>query len=166
MSPVTRLPPPCRPWERLIAALVPTALEGDQLRHPVRLPMLPAVGLPACSGSDMLLVGTARIDRSGRVHDRNLLRALGWQAGCRLDLDAVHGMIVLAPGQAGRHVVDTRGAITLPAAARRMCGIEPGPPLVLAAAVREQVLVVHPATTLAQLLAAHYAGLVGADDVG
>jgi hypothetical protein len=30
-------------------------------------------------------------------------------------------------------------------AARRMCGIEPGPPLVLAAAVAEQVLVIHPA---------------------
>jgi hypothetical protein len=164
MSHATRLSPPSRPQERLITALVPTALEGSQLRQPVRLPTLSTLGLPACSGPDTLLVGTARIDRSGRIHERNLLRALGWQPGCRLDLDTVHGMIVLAPNQAGRHVVDTRCAITLPAAARRMCGIEPGLPLVLAAAVREQVLVFHPTTTMARLLAAHYADLVGADD--
>ncbi|WP_186382725.1 hypothetical protein [Amycolatopsis rhizosphaerae] len=42
-----------------------------------------------------------------------------------------------------------------------MCGIEPGPPLVLAAAAREQILVVHPAATLARLLASHYHDLIG-----
>lgn len=53
----------------------------------------------------------------------------------------------------GWHAIDRRGAITLRAAARRMCGIAPGPPLVLAAAAREQVLIVHPAALVAGLLA-------------
>lgn len=70
-------------------------------------------------------------------------------------------MIVVASAPAGRHIVDRRGAIALPTAARRMCGIEPGPPLVLAATVREQVLVMHPAATVAQLLTAHYCDLIG-----
>jgi hypothetical protein len=106
--------------------------------------------LPTVAGPD-LLVGTARIDRTGRVHERAVFGTLGWDSGRKLALDTVHGVIVIAPDPAGRHVVDHRGAVTLPAAARRMCGIEPGPPLVLAAAVREQVLVVHPAATVAGL---------------
>jgi hypothetical protein len=36
----------------------------------------------------------------------------------------------------------------------------PGPPLILAAAVREQLLVVHPAAIVARLLATHYAELL------
>jgi hypothetical protein len=42
-----------------------------------------------------------------------------------------------------------------------MCGIDPGPPLVLAAAVREHILVIHPAATVAHLLTAHYRDLIG-----
>jgi hypothetical protein len=43
----------------------------------------------------------------------------------------------------------------LPAAARRMCGITLGRPVILLAAVHQQILVVHPAAALARLLAAH-----------
>lgn len=57
---------------------------------------------------------------------------------------------------------DLGQALPLPAAARRMCGIEPGPPLVLAAAVADQLLVVHPVVTVARLLAGHYRDLTGA----
>lgn len=164
MTDLVRIPTrPGRPRERLIAALVPDMLERRP--PPARLPPLPALGLPVPAGPD-LLVGTARIDRSGRVHERAVLRALGWEPGRRLAIDTVHGLIVLAPDQAGQHVVDHRGAFTLPAAARRMCGIEPGPALVLAAAVQAQVLVVHPAATVARLLAGHYRDLIGIRDDG
>jgi hypothetical protein len=53
-------------------------------------------------------------------------------------------------------MIDRRGALPLPAQLRHLGGIEPGPPLVLAAAVAAQVLVVHPAVIVAELLAAHY----------
>ncbi|RJQ84685.1 AbrB/MazE/SpoVT family DNA-binding domain-containing protein [Amycolatopsis panacis] len=147
-----------RPREQLIAALVPDA--AKPLPSPAPLPTLAAPRLPAGSGSG-LLIGTARIDRTGRVHERSLFRALGWGPGRRLALETVRGLIVIAPDPGGGHAVDRRGAITLPAAARRMCGIEPGPPLLLAAAVREQVLVVHPATLAAHLLAEHYRTAAG-----
>jgi hypothetical protein len=111
-------------------------------------------------GSDTLLIGTARIDRSGRVHERALMRALGWGPGHRLDLDSIDGLIVVASAPAGRHVIDGHGGLPLPAAARRMCHIEPGPPLVLAAAIADQVLVIHPAAMVARLLAAHYTDLL------
>ncbi|WET76236.1 hypothetical protein P3102_19065 [Amycolatopsis sp. QT-25] len=56
----------------------------------------------------------------------------------------------------GRHVPDARGAVTLPAAARHMRGIEPDRPLVLAASTHEQLLIVHPGRTIARLLTEHY----------
>jgi hypothetical protein len=124
------------------------------------LPAPPPVAALLPGGSDTLLIGTARIDRSGRVHERALLRALGWGPGHRLDLDSIDGLIVVASVPAGRHVIDGRGGLPLPAAARRMCGIKPGPPLVLAAAVADQVLVIHAATMVARLLAAHYTDLL------
>ncbi|WIV53976.1 hypothetical protein [Amycolatopsis nalaikhensis] len=147
-----------RPREQLIAALVPDA--AKPMPPPAPLPALPATRLPADSESG-LLIGTARIDRTGRVHERSLFRALGWGPGRRLALDTVRELIVVAPDPGGWHAVDHRGAVTLPAAARRMCGIEPGPPLLLAAAVHEQILVVHPAALAAHLLAEHYRAATG-----
>jgi hypothetical protein len=149
--------------ERLIAALVPDAVG---VRDDVVVPPLPA--LPVLSRlhevtRSVLVVSTTRMDPSGRIQERLLLRELGWEPGRRLEMDTLHGMIVIAAAQAGRHAVDRRGGIGLPAALRRMCGISCGPPLVLAAAVPKQVMVIHPATTVASLLTGHYTDLIQAE---
>ncbi|MFI7123041.1 hypothetical protein [Amycolatopsis sp. NPDC049868] len=149
-----------RPREQLIAALVPDSTQRRP--QPARLPTLPEPRLPVESGPD-LLIGAVRIDRTGRVNERLLLRALGWNPGRRLALDTLHGLIVIAPEPSGPHAIDARGALTLPAAARHLCGIEPDRPLVLAASIREQLLIVHPGTTVAHLLTGHYRDITGLD---
>ena len=101
------------------------------------------------------MVGTARVDRSGRFHERALLRALGWEPGRSIDLDVFHDTVVMI----GAHRIDDRGAIAIPAAARRMCGIPTGSPVAIVAIVHRQVLIVHPARTVARVLAAHHTGL-------
>ncbi|MGH3761353.1 hypothetical protein [Actinophytocola sp.] len=150
--------------ERLIGALIPNALasrRGEDVSVP--LPALPTLSTLDNLSPAALLVSTARMDRSGRVHERILLRELGWDPGRQLDMDTLHGLILIAAapaGQRGQHIVDHRGAIKIPASLRRLCGIEYGPPVVLAAAVPDQVMVVHPSATVAQLLAAHYTDLI------
>jgi hypothetical protein len=72
------------------------------------------------------------MDRSGRIHERILLRELGWEPGNRVDMDTMHGMILIANTPTGLHTIDHRGAIKLPATLRRLCNITYGPPLVLA----------------------------------
>lgn len=127
------------------------------------LPVLPALSTLDNLSPAVLLVSTARMDRSGRVHERILLRELGWAPGTRLDMDTLHGLILIAAaptGQHGQHAIDDRGAIKIPAALRRLCGIEYGPPVVLAAAIPDQVMVVHPSATVAHLLATHYTDLI------
>jgi hypothetical protein len=75
-------------------------------------------------------------------------------------MDTLPGMIIIAATPAGQHAIDRRGAIKLPAALRRLCGVNYGPPVVLAAALPEQVMVIHPSATISALLAAHYTDLI------
>jgi bifunctional DNA-binding transcriptional regulator/antitoxin component of YhaV-PrlF toxin-antitoxin module len=146
--------------ERLIAALVPDVVDPRDWVSPLPLPLLPALRSVDAAGSAGLVVATARMDRSGRLCERILLRALGWEPGQHLEIDTMHGMIIIAATPDGPHTVDPRGGLGLPASLRRLCGIEPGPPLILAAAIQAQVLIVHPAATMATLLAAHYTDLI------
>lgn len=146
--------------EQLIAALVPNVHVEPPPPSPAPLPTLPTALLPS-SGIDGLLVGMARIDRSGRLHERRLFHALSWMSGQQLALDVVHGLIVVWPTSIGPHVLDHRGALHLPAATRHMCGINPGLPVVLAASVPEQTVVIHPEKVVARLLATRYADLLG-----
>jgi bifunctional DNA-binding transcriptional regulator/antitoxin component of YhaV-PrlF toxin-antitoxin module len=106
----------------------------------------------------------ARLDRSGRVHARALLDALGWHAGHRLDVAVVGGVLVLGSASTGLHTVGNRGVLTLPAAARSMCGIDIGPPVVLLASLLQDVVVVHPTSTVCRVLAQHHARLEGVGD--
>jgi bifunctional DNA-binding transcriptional regulator/antitoxin component of YhaV-PrlF toxin-antitoxin module len=103
------------------------------------------------------------VDVSCYVRVTGPLRELGWEPGTRLDMDTLHGMILIAVTPTGHHMIDHRGAIKLPAGLRRLCGIEYGQPLVLAAAIPDQVMVVHPAAIVAPLLATHYTHLIHTD---
>jgi hypothetical protein len=145
-----------RDEERLIGALIPAPVGDRPPPAPASLPVLPVLGLPAGVRAEALVVETARMDRSGRVCARHLLRALGWGPGHRVDIAVVDGVVLIRSVATGLHLVGGRGELSLPAAARRMCGIEPGPPVLLAASPSEGVLVVHPITVVARLLAAWY----------
>jgi hypothetical protein len=165
---MTAVHPPAQPGlddERLVGVLIPPTLA----RRPASvapLPMLPAPVLPSGAGPADLLLGVARVDGSGRVSARPLLGALGWPCGRRLGIAVVHGALVIGAAASGLHVVNGRGEVALPAAGRRMCGIDTGAVVVLAACPARSVLVVHPAEVVAGLLVDWYARLAEGDDDG
>jgi hypothetical protein len=64
--------------EQLIGALVPAPIRRPP-PSPPPLPALPPLRLPTDSGPDAALLDIARLDRSGRIHARTLLEALGWR---------------------------------------------------------------------------------------
>lgn len=165
-----RMTPPERPRlrrdEQLITALVPARLAGDRPPSPAPLPMLPAPRLPVGAAPADLLIDTARLDASGRLTARALLRALGWTPGYRVDIAVVDGVLVVGSNLAGLHLVSDRGELGLPAAARRMCGITPSRPVLLVAALPRDVLIVHPAHLIAGLLADWYATRAGESGAG
>ena len=152
-----------RPWvregERLIGALIPTPAGDRPPPVPAPVPALPVLGLPTGVGAGALVVETARMDSSGRVSARHLLRALGWRTGHRVEIGVVDGVVVLGSSATGLHVVGSRGEVCVPVAVRRMCGIAPGSPVLLAASLSRGVLMVHPTAVVAKLLADWYARL-------
>jgi hypothetical protein len=110
---------------------------------------MPALPVPAPStdlSEGEVLIGVARPDLSGRVTERALLRALGWVPGHRIDIHPHGEMLVIGSALAGEQVVGSRGELLLPAGARQMCAIAPGQPLLLAALVAHDLLVIHPVT--------------------
>ncbi|MGW5577156.1 hypothetical protein [Micromonospora chokoriensis] len=93
---------------------------------------------------------------------QHLLRALAWPPHHRLDIQPCHGMHVICSASEGRHQVGSRGDLPLPANARHMCRIDPGQPVLLAAIVAHDLLVVHPVNTVVRLLADLHTHLAGA----
>ncbi|MFI5956400.1 hypothetical protein [Cryptosporangium sp. NPDC051539] len=162
MTAVNRSKPPKMVDEQLIGALIPAVQPAPVTQSPP-LPGLAPLVLPVASWSDLLL-DLARVDRSGRLSSRGLMGALGWPAGHRLAIDAVGGAVVAGSSLTGPCVVGSRGDLAIPAAVRGMCGIEVGAQVVLVAAVTEERLVAHSASTVLRLIAGHHARSATEDD--
>lgn len=129
------------------------------------------------------MIGTAQVDRSGRLQHSRILQALRWRPGDELLVD-----IALVPADDGiallitpehdqnrsvatdrhptRHAhrrtsrcrIDARGAITLPAAARALCGIGVGSTIVVVAEPASNRLIVQSTTVAVRLLVEHLDG--------
>jgi hypothetical protein len=130
------------------------------------MPALPVPRRPVDLSAAGVVLGVACPDRSGRVTERAVLHALNWTPGHRIDVRPQAGMLVIAAVSAGRHIVGSRGELPLPAAARQMCGIVAGQPLLLAAFPAHDLLVIHPASTIARLLADLHVQAIEVDHAG
>jgi hypothetical protein len=131
----------------------------------MQMPALPApVCLPAIINASGLLLWMALPTRCGRVTAQRLLHAMGWAPGHRLDIQLCQGMLVITSAQDDRVQVGSRGELPLPASARQMCRIEPGQPVLLAAFITHDLLVVHPVSTVARFLTDLHRQLAGGDN--
>lgn len=101
---MTGVPTPPVRREQLIAALVPETVLPQP--GPPPLPVLPT---PAPAPVNPQLLAFARPDRSGRLAARELIHALGWQAGDRLGIDTRDGDIVVRRDPGGCHLLGPRG---------------------------------------------------------
>jgi bifunctional DNA-binding transcriptional regulator/antitoxin component of YhaV-PrlF toxin-antitoxin module len=107
--------------------------------------------------------GLTAIDARGRVADRVVTAALGWQPGNRLTLRVTGQLIVVTAADDGILAVSRQGRVHLPAAARHACGIRPGDRVLLAAEPAESVLVVHPLAALDAMVSGLRDQLMGGD---
>jgi hypothetical protein len=102
------------------------------------------------------------LDCHGRVVDRRLFAALGWQAGTRLSIREDGGLVLIAADPRGVFCVTPQGDVRVPVAVRRWCALAPGDRVLLAADPEEGVLVVHPPAALdAMVRQAHLAAFGG-----
>lgn len=134
---------------------------GPSGRGRAPLPM-PSLDPAFARVADIAYVVSA-VDKSGRVADRHIVRAMGWAPGTRVSIRERGGTIVVAPAADGVHRVDDRGYLLLPAAVRRWCSLKAGDRLLLAADPAAGVLVGHCFAVLDQLLADVHAAAVGGE---
>ena len=102
-----------------------------------------------------VLYGIGRIDASGRIADRAVTSALGWQGGDRLTLTAEAGVITARRDPGGMITLPGRAYIAIPAALRRRCGLRPGDRVLLAAVPEAGTLTVYSLAVVDQAIREH-----------
>ena len=102
-----------------------------------------------------MVYGFGRIDAAGRIADRAVISALGWRCGDRLTLTADAGVVTARRDPAGMVTLPASGYITIPAALRRRCGLEPGDRVLLAAVPADDMLSAYPLAVVDQAIRAH-----------
>ena len=112
----------------LIAPLIPPRARPGGREHGKtatarRLPVAAAPEVPAVP--DDVVYGTGRIDESGRVADRAMTGALGWQPETGLTFTAAAGVVIARRHPAGMVTTLAKPYLVIPAALRRRCGCRP-----------------------------------------
>jgi hypothetical protein len=91
--------------------------------------------------SSSVCYSLTKIDDRGRVADRSFIRVLLWGPGHPIDLTALQGPAVLvASSTEGQQLINRQGHLRLPASVRRLCGLEPGDRLLMAADRERQIV--------------------------
>jgi hypothetical protein len=117
---------------------------------------LPLAG-PVRSVPEDVVYGFGRIDSSGRICDRAIISALGWRDGDRLTVTADTGVVTARRDPGGMVTLPARAYITIPAALRRRCGLEPGDQVLLAAIPGEDTLAAYSLAVVDQAIRARSA---------
>lgn len=115
---------------------------------------LPLIAVPASRPPRLtnVLYGLAAVDHRGRVADRHVTAALGWNAGTRLSIREHDGLLVVTADPHGVFKPTKEGNLRLPADARRAVGLSSGDRVLLTAHVDRQSVTVFPPTALDELL--------------
>jgi hypothetical protein len=129
--------------------------------HPLRPP--PLTDLHRLIHDTSLRYGMGRVDTSGRVANGDIVEALSWQPGDKLEMILSHGAIVIRASPDGLFFVPRRPRIIIPARARRGCAIRPGDHVLLAAAPDYGIVIVYPLPVVDEMVARYHSGPSAAD---
>ncbi len=117
---------------------------------------LPLINLHQLSRDTTMLYGVGPVDASGRVKNSDIVRALGWQPGDKLEVIPGLGGIVILSSPDGLFTVPLKPCIVIPVAARRIHDIQPGDHVLLAAAPEYSVVIVHTRQAMNEMLARYH----------
>jgi bifunctional DNA-binding transcriptional regulator/antitoxin component of YhaV-PrlF toxin-antitoxin module len=122
--------------------------------QPLRPPPLTELHLLVYDAS--MLYGIGRVDTSGRVANSDIVEALGWHPGDKLEMILSQGTVVIRASPDGLLSVPHRPRIIVPARARRGCSIRPGDHVLLAAAPDYGIVIVYPLSIVDEMIARYH----------
>jgi len=117
---------------------------------------MPLFDLHQLSRDTTMLYGVGPVDASGRVKNSDIVRALGWQPGDKLEVIPGLGGIVIFSSPDGLFTVPLNPCIVIPVAARRLHNIQPGDHVLLAAAPEYSVVIIHTRQAVNEMLARYH----------
>jgi len=116
---------------------------------------LPLTGLHPLPRDASMLYDIGRVDGSGRVASNDIINALRWRPGSKLDVILTPRTIIIRTAPGGRLRVPPRPCIIIPAHARRPHRISPGDHVLIAAAPEFGLVIVYPLSALDEMIS-HY----------
>ena len=150
-------PNPAPPGARTAAQEIVAALALPLPPVPAEpLRPLPLISLHQLSRDTTMLYDVGRVDESGRISNRDIVRALGWQPGDKLEVIPALGGIVILSSPDGLLTVPAKPCIVIPAAARRLHNIETGDHVLLAAAPEYGIVIIHTRQAVNDMLARYH----------
>jgi bifunctional DNA-binding transcriptional regulator/antitoxin component of YhaV-PrlF toxin-antitoxin module len=126
---------------------------------PEPLRPLPLISLHQLSRDTTMRYGVGPVDASGRVKNSEIVRALGWQPGDKLEVVPGLGGIVIFSSPDGLFTVPVKPCIVIPATARRIHDIHPGDHVLLAAAPDYSVVIIHTRQAVNEMLARYHSAV-------
>ena len=147
----------------LIAPLIPPRARPGAREHgkPATARRLPVATVPEVPVvPDDVVYGFGRMDESGRVADRAMTGALGWQPGDRLIFTAAAGVVIARRDPTGMVTMPSQPYVVIPAPLRRRCGLRAGDHVLLAASPGQDTLAAYSFAVVDQALRA-YAPVAG-----
>jgi bifunctional DNA-binding transcriptional regulator/antitoxin component of YhaV-PrlF toxin-antitoxin module len=139
--------------QTIVAAL---ALPPSPPAEPQPARPLPLTSLDHLPRDTSMLYDIARVDASGRVENRDIIKTLDWQAGDKLEMILTQGAIIIRPSPGGCFSMPQRPRIIIPLTARKRHAIGSGDHVLVAAAPDYGVLIVYPVPTLNEMIARYH----------
>ena len=148
--------PAARP--RTTAQEVVTSLALPAARAETAQPVspLPLDGLHQLPRDTSMLYDIGRVDGSGRVSSSDIIDALRWRPGSKLDVMLTPRTIVIRTAPGGQFRVPQRPCIIIPSYARRPHGISPGDHVLIAAAPDYGLVIVYPLSALDEMISRYH----------
>ncbi len=141
----------------IIEAITPASSKSSELSTPAT--PLPIAELSSLPRDGSMLYGMGRIDTSGRISERRIVRSLNWLPGDRLDINIVAQILVIRQTSRGALRLTNNRCIALPSNTRARCNIGPGDQILLAASPAQGVLIVHTSSNLDRMLIQFHSSL-------
>ena len=139
----------------LAPVIPPSSVPADRRRARAAAGRPLPLARPMRSVPQDVVYGVARIDASGRICERAIIAVLGWVGGDRLTSTADAGVVTARRDPGGMVTLPASGYITIPAALRRRCGLEPGDQVLLAAVPAADLLAAYSFAVVDQAIRAH-----------
>jgi hypothetical protein len=117
---------------------------------------LPRAELHRLPRDASLLYDIGRVDGSGRIASNDIVNALNWSSGSKLDVILTPQSIVLRSASDGLFSVPQRPCIVIPSHTRRPHGIKPGDHVLIAAAPDHGLVIVYPLSALDEMISRYH----------